>query len=234
MSNVDVSALERSLSTLNVLLDGAIAFVVIGLVLEYAPILWSELTSKVSAKFKASAHVIEKTGEVLVILGVAGELAMHIWSSQMEDKIKSAQRDQISAQQRTIEQLLSHRILSQEQKEKLALVAKKFPSLNFQTITVLENEPWDFVTQIGSFLESQGWHWLPCVGANALPSAQGKPTSCWTVMEGIQIDGAAESAPVVNALAEALRDPNIVGMGKVTPEIKEAFPTVVIMVGTKL
>ncbi len=53
-------------------------------------------------------------------------------------------------------------------------------------------------------------------------------------MEGIQIDGAAESAPVVNALAEALRDPNIVGMGKVTPEIKEAFPTVVIMVGTKL
>jgi hypothetical protein len=138
----------------------------------------------------------------------------------------------------TFKQLLTHRSLSQDQKDRLAAVAEKFPSLNFQTVTVIENEPWGFVTEVGSFLESRGWHWLACGGGGAggpmvaLPPALGKPTSCASILDGIQINGA--NAAVVYALASALREPSVVGMGDVRPVPDAASPTVVIMIGSKL
>jgi len=174
---------------------------------------------------------IRHRGWKLLVWSLGAEILLTIGVFAIDGTIASKQRT-------TITQLLAHRTLGQDQKDRLISVAKKFPSLNFQTVTVLENEPWGFVTEIGSFLESQGWNWIRCGGGGiggplpALPPAQGKPTSCWTIVEGIQINGA--NAAVVGSLVDALKDSNVVGMDNVRPVISEAYPTVVIMVGTKL
>ncbi len=89
MSSVESLSLKSSLAFLNGLLDISISLVVLGLIFEFAPRLWSRFFGG------APHHHIEKLGEVLVILGVAGELALHIRSGQIEEKIKSSQREEI-------------------------------------------------------------------------------------------------------------------------------------------
>jgi hypothetical protein len=105
MSNLEILSIESWLSVLNVFLDLSISLVVLGLILEYAPKFWTRFVSGVSH------HRIEKIGELLVLLGVAGELALHIRSGQLEDKIKAAQRDKIIA----LEHKLAARSLSDGQ-----------------------------------------------------------------------------------------------------------------------
>ncbi len=141
----------------------------------------------------------------------------------------------ISSRQRTqIEQILAHRHLSPEQKERLAAVAKKFPSLNFLTITALDAESWDFVMEVAAELKRDGWNWIPCDGPlPKLMPLDGRPLSCWTILDHIQIDGSQNHAQVVFSLANALKDAHVIGMDDVRPEISEAFPTTAIMVGTK-
>jgi hypothetical protein len=107
--------------------------------------------------------------------------------------------------------------------------------MSFVTITVADDESWGFGIEIGRLLRSNGWNWLPCDGP--LSKLQGTdptvPLFCWTIVTGIQIDGSKNRRDAVYSLVDALKDPAVIGMENVRPEISEAFPTIAIMVGTK-
>jgi hypothetical protein len=132
-------------------------------------------------------------------------------------------------------QVLSHRHLSPAQKERLAAVVKRFPSMNFLTITQADDpEAWDFVMEIAADLRRNGWNWIPCDGPlRKIAPLDGRPLSCVSMLDHIQIDGSKDKAEIVFSLAKALKDPAIIGMADVRPEISAAFPTIAIMVGTK-
>jgi hypothetical protein len=170
----------------------------------------------------------------LVVGGVAIEAVCTLLLFGFDEGISRAQQASIGKQQTTIEQLLAHRKLSPEQKQRLIAVTKNFPSLNFQTIAVPESEPWDFVMEIAAVLSGNGWNWIPCEGPlpKMLPQ-DGRPASCWTILDHIQIDGTENLSDIVHSLEVALADPAVIGMTDVRPEISPAFPTIVIMVGTK-
>jgi hypothetical protein len=195
------------------------------------------LTVAILASFAVAAGIVMENpkwslANALVVGGVAIEAACTLLLFGFDEGISASQ-------QKTIVQLLGHRVLSQEQKDRLAAVAQKYPSLNFQMAAIVENEPWGLALEIGDFLKSQGWTWLPCGGGGstggpqmAFPSVRGGPTICVFILDGIQVNGANDA--VVNALADAIRDPSVVGMNDVRPVPDAAFPTTVLMVGTKL
>jgi hypothetical protein len=87
-----LDSLESSLS--ESLVAFAIGAVVIGLVLEYGPEFFH------SAKKRSFG--ITSVGAILVVLGVAGELGLHVRSSQIVSKIRVIQRDIDIAQRKTI------------------------------------------------------------------------------------------------------------------------------------
>jgi hypothetical protein len=148
VSNVEFLSLESSLAFFNWLLDISISLVVIGLILEFAPRLWSRFVGG------APHHRIEKFGEILVILGVAGELALHIRSGQIEDRIKATQRDKII----TLEERLAARSFSPPQAADLAARLKPFSPLTFQIIPYWDDkESFDLANRIDVILEGIGW-----------------------------------------------------------------------------
>jgi hypothetical protein len=177
---------------------------------------------------------VQKRGKKLLLLSLLVETISGALSIGADGLIGQAQQREIDRTTKQLVQFLEPRSLSKEQKDRLASVAEKFPSLNFQTIAVPENEPWSFVMEIAALLQTKGWNWLPCDGPlpKMLPR-DNRPASCWTIVEGIQVDGAKRIEPVVNSLVEALSDPDVIGMDNARPEINEAFPTIVIMVGSK-
>lgn len=101
-------------------------------------------------------------------------------------------------------------------------------------MTALDAESWDFVMEIGAELRQNGWNWIACDGPlpKVLPM-DGRPASCWTVLDHIEVDGARAKGDIVHALVAALKDAATIGMDDARPVITEAFPTIAIMVGTK-
>jgi hypothetical protein len=147
MSNLEFLSLESSLSFLNRLLDISILLIVIGLILEFAPKAWSKF-------FGGAPHKrVEKLGEVLVILGVAGELALHIRSEQVEDKIKTAQRGEIIALQKK----LAPRELTKDQLAALSEVAKHFTGQQYWLSVAPGAEPAALMCSIKKLLNEAGW-----------------------------------------------------------------------------
>ena len=137
-----------------------------------------------------------------------------------------------SKQRTTIAQLLSHRSLSQDQKDRLAAVSKSFPSLSFVTATVQDDEAWGFAMDIGAELKSDGWNWVPCPGG--VPPLDARPASCMTIAACIEIDAPDSLKPVGNALVAALKDPDVIGMDNVRSSHQNANPsTMIVIVGSK-
>jgi hypothetical protein len=132
-------------------------------------------------------------------------------------------------------QMLAYRHLSSEQTTRLIAVTNRFPSLNFITFTVAENEPWGLGIEVGKLLRNNGWNWLPCDGSfSKLQSPYpGIPVFCWTILAGIQIEGAQVREEAGHALVDAFRDPDVIGMENVRWEKSDAFSTIAIMVGSK-
>src|SRR4051812_22276711 len=85
MSEID--ALEASLSTLSTLVLIAIGAIIIGLLMELP---------ELSKKWKRRVpHCIPQAGALSVILGLAGEFGLHIWSDSVSERVKSIQRAEI-------------------------------------------------------------------------------------------------------------------------------------------
>ncbi|WP_434877302.1 hypothetical protein [Bradyrhizobium sp. HKCCYLRH2057] len=75
----------------------AIATVVLGLVLEYGPEFFHAA--------KARSCGLPSVGAILVVLGVSGELGLHVASSQVVTKIRGIQREIDTAQRTTIAEI---------------------------------------------------------------------------------------------------------------------------------
>jgi hypothetical protein len=143
-------------------------------------------------------------------------------------------------QQRIIEQLLAPRKLSVEQKNRISEVAKQFPNTPFIAYTVPEAEPWNLVLEISAVLKENGWNWkpFPALGIQAL---DGRPSEGTTIVDHIEIQGSSPPfAKATNALANAIRDPNVIGMddvrvviGKQEPDDPEMRNVVNVIVGSK-
>lgn len=173
-------------------------------------------------------HAVRHFGWKLLVWSLGAEILLTIGVFVIDGTISTRQRH-------TIEQLLTARQLSASQKERLIAVTKKFPSLNFITFTVQEDEPFGFGIQIGKFLRDNGWNWIPCDGPfrKVQSPYPGSPPFCLTILAGIQIEGSQDRQEVADALVEAFKDPNVIGMENVRFEKSEAYPTIAIMIGTK-
>lgn len=167
---------------------------------------------------------IRHRGWKLLVWSLGAEILLTIGVFAIDGTIASKQRT-------TIAQLLSHRSLSQDQKDRLAAVSKSFPSLSFVTATVQDDEAWGFAMDIGAELKSDGWNWVPCPGG--VPPLDARPASCMTIAAGIQIDAPDSLKPVGNALVAALKDPDVIGMDNVQLDQNANPSTMIVIVGSK-
>jgi hypothetical protein len=167
-------------------------------------------------------------GAVLVLIGVVIEPIFTIGLFLYDESVS---RDQKA----TIVQLLSRRVLSPEQKELIAQVANRYPSLTFLTVTTPEDEPWGFVMELAALLKSDGWTWAPCVDANGkgLKPLDPRPSSCETILVGVQINAPDNLKDAAEALADAIREPSVIGMDDVRVVSDPNATTMMIMAGSK-
>jgi hypothetical protein len=132
-----LASLDVCLDSFDSLISVAIAAVVLGLVLEYAPEFSHRLKSIVPRS-------IPMVGAGLVILGVAGELGLHVRSSQTVTAIRGIQKTRDGEQQTRIAALIATADNTRERAAKLeaanlALEAQLAPRrLTAQTCSALK------------------------------------------------------------------------------------------------
>lgn len=248
-----IDTLESSLSSIETLVAFAIAAVVVGLVLEYGPEFFQHARERKVG--------ITTVGAILVILGVAGELALHVRSSQIVSKIRVLQHDIDTAQRRTIAEItkqateLREKAASAEKsaadaqlalakfkehrsvKNAAAMIQKlrSFSGTPFDVGVQTDGEPVDLMAQITSVLVEAGWDWKPSSGSLSF-NIPGRPNIQPIVLSGgIQIKFAKkrfdEWSTAVAALSEALKDENLVFLAVATDEVPDS--AVHINFGTK-
>jgi hypothetical protein len=145
----------------------------------------------------------------------------------IDENISRAQQNTILSQQRTIEQLLAHRKLSPEQKDRIAKAIKPFSPVAFIAYANPEAEPWDFALDIADVLRAYGWDWKPFPAVGLQP-IDGRPSEGMTIADHIEIQAAPDLESVASALAGAIREPAIIGMGDVRVTIvKDGLPDAV-------
>ncbi len=118
------------------------------------------------------------------------------------------------------QQLLSQRLLSPEQKDRITRAIKPFASVSFVAMTAPEEEPWEFVLNISATLKQNGWNW------ESFPERQGYlvlqpinpefPREGMTIANRIVLLCPPELHDLAEALAAALKEPNVIGMENVT------------------
>ena len=124
------------------------------------------------------------------------------------------------------------RKLSQEQKDRIALAIKPFPPVTFVAMTNPEAEPWDFVLNISATLEESGWNWQPFPGSG-LQAIDGRPREGMTIADHIEVQTPPDLEAAGKALADAIRDPGIIGMDDVRLVVDVRITTMTIIVGSK-
>jgi hypothetical protein len=163
----------------------------------------------------------------IVVVGVVLEAVCTIWLFVTDESISRAQQSRI-------EQLLAHRTLSPEQRKRIAALAQ-FPAGSFITV-MADAESWDFVMEIGTTLQALGWTWKPCAGGGLGPMQplDTRPASCLSILDHIEIDVTPESEMFGKALADAIREPSIIGIDDVRVAVRPAAnKTIIVYVGTK-
>jgi hypothetical protein len=171
-----------------------------------------------------SGHI----ANVLVIGGVAIEAVCTLLLFGFDEGISDIQ-------QRKITQLEQPRHLSGEQKGRIAEVTKLHPSVTFVTVTTSENESWSFVMEIAAELKSDGWNWAACVDANGrgLKPLDPRPSSCQSILVGVQINAPDSLKGAADALGEAIREQSVIGMDDVRVIPDPSATTMEVMVGSK-
>jgi hypothetical protein len=234
---LDTAALEASLANINLVLDFAIGSIVLGLVLEYAPEFWSKL-SRITPKW------LEKVGEILVIAGVASELALHIRSGQIEDSIKSVQRkalaelhDRATKAELELAKIKLPRSLTSEQQVFVVARLKPFSGQEYALAVAPGSEPVDLLCTIDAALKLAGWIQIAPFGIINVETPCGLASS--NNISGVRIQVAsgreAELRDKVIALAAALQVSGIVATPVQIPksEIDKRPTAIQIAVGLK-
>jgi hypothetical protein len=165
----------------------------------------------------------------LVLVGVVVEAISTIFLFVVDEGISRQQKQQI-------EQMLAHRKLTPEQKERVLSVLKQFSPGDFVTITAPEDEPWGFVMDIATALTAGGWTWRPCAegGLGRVQPLGDRPASCMTILDHIEIQAPPDLDRLAFALADAIKEPSIIGMDDVrlvsNPKLNNRL---IVMVGSK-
>ncbi|HML06775.1 MAG TPA: hypothetical protein VK430_01440 [Xanthobacteraceae bacterium] len=165
----------------------------------------------------------------LVLVGVVVEAICTIFLFVIDESISRQQKEQI-------EQMLAHRKLGPEQKMRISSALAPYSPGEFVTATVPEDEAWGFVMEIAAALKADGWKWLPCAGGGTgvIKPLDDRPASCTSILDHIEIQTSPDLEKLGPALAEAIREPSIIGMDKVeviiNPNMRQRL---VIVVGTK-
>jgi hypothetical protein len=177
-------------------------------------------------------------GALFVLIGVVIEPIFTIWLFLYDESISRAQQQQIvvatdraSDAAEELAEFLLPRNLNNKEKSRIAKVTKLYPSITFMTVTAPENEPWGFVMDIATELKSDGWDWIPCPGG--LQPLDARPSSCASILVGVQINAPENRLDVANALAEAIREPDVIGVDNVSVVPVPNASTIMIMVGSK-
>lgn len=161
----------------------------------------------------------------LVVIGVLIETLATFGLFIVDEEISSAQN-------RVIAQLKSQRQLTELQKQRIADVAKRFPSLSFLAVTNPEAEPWNLALEISGELNKGGWNWLPWRGG--LQPLDGRPAESETIADDIEIHVHPGNETVGHALADAIREPGVFGMEDVRVVPADEVGALVLVVGSKL
>jgi hypothetical protein len=138
----------------------------------------------------------------------------------------------IHRQQSTIEQLVTPRKLSSEQRTRLASAIGLRRSIPFVAVSVPDAEAWDFVMEISAALVENGLDWQPFPGGG-LQALDGRPRVGTSILNHIQIDAPKNLEQLAKGLASAIRDPRRIGMDDVRVVISDSPITMTILVGTK-
>jgi hypothetical protein len=170
---------------------------------------------------------VRKVANRLVIGGVVAETIFSVILFVYDGVLSSTQQEKIV-------QLESQRALSETQKDRIATVAGLY-RLKFVVFTNPETEAWNLALQIGETLKADGWTWEPCAIASrpSLQAVTGAPAECTTLVDHIEVDAPPDLLPVADALADAIREPDVYGMDRVWPDPNAKTGAITIMVGSK-
>jgi len=194
------------------------------------------LGTSIAAEFAVALGIIlespkekacrEKVGMILVLGGVSIGAICTIGLFVFDEGVSRAQ-------QSVIIQLKTPRTLSTLQKERIAAVAKKFPSIKFVAMANPDAEPWNLVLEISGELKKAGWDWQPFPTPGLQP-IDGRPREGMTIADHIEIQALPGFKDVAAAMADAIRDPDVIGMADVRVVIIDTAPAaIVVIVGSK-
>jgi hypothetical protein len=122
--------------------------------------------------------------------------------------------------------------LTKVHKERIVEVTKRFPSIMFVGMIEPEEEPWEFLIEIGNTLKENGWDWRPFPGGIG-PLNGETPAVGQTITNRIVIGASPAQNDMAEALASALTDHGVIGMEKTTTLIKPENNILVVIVGSK-
>ena len=196
-------SMESCLSVFDSWISVAIAAVVIGLVLEYGPGFSRRLNA-------AIPPFVPKLGAVLVILGVASELGLHVLSSQTVSAIRGIQKTRDGMQQERIETLNKQTAvlqldLEREKEKRGARILKK---AQYDILQELKGKIRAINITWGNDIESSAFaHQIIIALMNAgidvkiyMPAADIKITGIFVFKDNMQD---IDSDPLLNALHRA-------------------------------
>ena len=81
--------------------------------------------------------------------------------------------------------------------------------------------------------KANGWNWLPFPSGNTLQALDEHPREGTSILDHIELRAPPALAKVIVALADAIRDPKVIGMDDVRVVIDLNATVVIIIVGTK-
>jgi glutamine synthetase len=175
-------------------------------------------------------------GWLLLLKSLAAETAFGVLIFLSDGWISEIQSHEIISLETKIEQLLTHRSLTAEQKSRISAALSSYPPGDFITVTIADDEAWTFVMEIAKTLTTAGWKWRSCAegGLGALQPLDGRPASCASILDHIEIQSSPDQEKLASALADAIKEPSIIGMAdiRLTPNPK-LNNRLIIMVGSK-
>lgn len=172
----------------------------------------------------------------VVVLSIIGEFISDadIWVSS--DALQTISDGELIALQKRLQQYLEPRKLNQEQKDRIARAIELFRPIPFVIMTTADEEPWEFAIDIAAVLRANGWNWQPFPensGYIVLRSPYGWPNAGMTVANRIEIHAPPEQYGIAQALANALTDPNVIGMENTLFVPKATANIMTVIVGSK-
>jgi hypothetical protein len=181
-------------------------------------------------------RLLYKAAKAAVILGVLGELLGDGGIFSSSERLQEIQESHIAAAEnraaKAEERLVAYRkqrILTQGQKDRIAGVTRKFPSIPFVAYTAREQENWTFVLDISSALKGGGWIWMAVPGGLQARN-RNLPSEGETIADHVVVMVPEGSEEMGKALVKALTDPAVIDMdeGEVLLEVGSSITRVVV------